>query len=81
MLFTYIDAIIVDTPIFNKDKREQIHDIPNINERLERATIFVEYLDEVWKIIEGKQNFYDWEEVSKQLKLDISRISRVLIKY
>ncbi len=80
MLFTYIDAIIVDTPVFNKEKREQIDDIVTINERLNRATIFVEYLDDVWKTIEGKQTFYDWQEISLQLKLDISRISRVLTK-
>ena len=38
--FTYIDAIIIDVPIFDKETREKISNTFDIKERLERASVF-----------------------------------------
>ena len=40
-MFTYLDAVIVDTPIVDPDFRSQIDDVATIEERLERALIFL----------------------------------------
>jgi len=45
--FTYIDAIIVDTPILNSSFRSNISNTMNISCRIDRALIFKEYLDSV----------------------------------
>jgi GTPase SAR1 family protein len=43
--FTYIDAMIVDTPILDTEYRARIGDVEPINDRLSRASIFCEYLN------------------------------------
>ncbi len=45
--FTYIDAIIVDTPVFDDSSRQEIQDTFNISERIGRAKIFIDYLAQV----------------------------------
>lgn len=76
--FTYIDAIIVDTPIFDNDTRGNILSVNSITDRLDRAEIFVNYLDKVWNNFDRSQTlFYDWENVSNSIKNEIEKIRQI----
>ncbi len=73
--FTYIDSIIIDTPIFDDKFRAKILDTMKIKERLERATIFKEYLDSKWNEIQLKPNYFDWVLISSALQKNIDVIT------
>lgn len=73
-MFTYIDAMIVDTPIIDDKVRLKVIDEESIQSRLERADIFVSYLDNVWNQVSNKPLVFDWEVLSLRLKNDIKRI-------
>jgi signal recognition particle receptor subunit beta len=81
-LFSYIDAIIVDIPILDSNKRQSVHNERTIARRLDRADMFRCYLDEKWKFLEDKAAafVFDWREISSDLKDNIeyvrSRINR-----
>lgn len=72
--FTYIDAIIVDTPIFDNKKRERIINVFEIRQRLERALIFVDYLDEIWDKQSFDNTHFIWKQKSLELKRDVQKI-------
>src|SRR5690606_11803472 len=74
--FTYIDAIVVDTPVFDPEFRDKIVNTMQISSRLERAEIFRNYLDEQWKISNLKTNHFTWPNLSKELEMDINNIKR-----
>lgn len=42
--FTYVDAVVIDTPIIYETVRSKIHDVSVISERLDRADLFLGYL-------------------------------------
>ena len=73
-LFTYIDAIIVDTPIFDQIFNSKIVDTFDIDERLNRAQVFKEYLDSEWSNAKFSKSYFDWEKRSTELLLEIDRI-------
>jgi len=74
--FTYIDAIIVDTPIFDDSFRGRILNVMNIEERLDRAVIFRDYLDKQWIASKLNSNHFNWEMYSNELYADIERIKK-----
>jgi hypothetical protein len=74
--FTYLDAMIVDTPIVSVQTRMAITDVQSIIERLDRAVTFRNYLDEQWQklgIGPGEQAF-DWHEMTSQIATEIARV-------
>ncbi|OLB93280.1 MAG: hypothetical protein AUH30_20505 [Candidatus Rokubacteria bacterium 13_1_40CM_68_15] len=74
-LFTYIDAVIVDTPIFDSDaRREALQSAKTIRERLDRAELFREYLDRRWAWVGTQEVPFEWEAMSELLRQDIARI-------
>jgi len=66
-LFSYIDAIITDTPIFDADNRKQLINTHHIKERLDRAEVFRKYLDSQWLEFGGLTNAFDWSQASDGL--------------
>ena len=52
-IFTYVDAMVVDTPIVDRNVREKIVDENSILGRLERAEEFRQYLDSQWERIKS----------------------------
>jgi hypothetical protein len=74
--FSYVDAMIVDTPIVDDKTRVSIGDIDDIDRRLERATRFADYLDSQWQAIGHKNITWDWKGVSTALRADIDAIHR-----
>jgi GTPase SAR1 family protein len=73
--FTYLDAVIVDTPIFDANLYGFIHDVQNISDRLNRSEIFCQYLDAQWyEAFRDSRTWFDWSSVSVDIKIDIERI-------
>lgn len=74
-LFTYIDAIIVDTPIFDSEYRAKLKDTYHITDRLFRAEEFVDYLDKAWQSCSSvSRSFFDWDDISHSIRKDIAVI-------
>jgi hypothetical protein len=74
--FTYLDAVVVDTPILDKDLRDYVPDAHTLAQRVERAFVFREYLDPSWKLIADADLPLDWPEKSKQALALLTRLSR-----
>jgi hypothetical protein len=74
--FEYFDGVIVDTPIFDESVRANIQDVPIIVQRLNRAKLFLTYLDQIWEeFFDKKENVYlDWGAISSQLKREFAII-------
>ncbi|TGE27313.1 hypothetical protein [Hymenobacter metallicola] len=70
-LFTYVDAMIVDIPFISQRYRAQIGDAKHIAQRLDRAELFVEYMDGLWEPIKHLNTYFDWSRVSYDLRRDI----------
>jgi len=73
-MFTYIDAMITDTPILDADMREKIHDVQDIGDRLTRGDIFIRYLTNQWKNFSTDIPEFDWKNIAAELNEDIARI-------
>jgi len=72
--FSYVDAVIIDTPILDSAKRELIHDVNDIDSRLDRADCFRDYLDAQWLKMKLTGLGFDWSNASTNLKRQIDRI-------
>ena len=71
-MFTYIDAVIVDTPIIIPEFRVQIQPVKTIEERLDRALIFTSYLDQCWD--DSLSGVYEWPLHAISLRGEITSI-------
>lgn len=72
--FTYIDAMIVDTPIVDVQYRKVIRDVRSIIDRLDRAVEFVDYLNSQWNEWDPPYNgglAFDWPSVSESILRNI----------
>jgi hypothetical protein len=72
--FSYVDAMIVDTPVLDSDARDQMLDVETIEERLRRARIFKDYLDQQWSAFNPGEPEFDWRAVSRDLDADIALV-------
>ena len=54
----------------------KVINVDSINDRLMRAEIFCEYLDNQWiKLLQQKKSlFFNWLDISKDLKREIRKI-------
>lgn len=76
-LFSYVDPVIVDTPIVDPDFRSRISDARTIQERIERARHFVDYLDAQWQSVDpGAEEVLDWTAHSQHFARQLDEISR-----
>lgn len=80
-MFVYVDSMIVDTPIVDKDVSHMIDDSQAIEDRKRRVEVFRAYLDEQWRTFEGQELVFNWTEVSAQLDTDYARIERALANH
>ncbi|MFI9581559.1 hypothetical protein ACIHCQ_06880 [Streptomyces sp. NPDC052236] len=71
--FSYIDAMIVDTPIIDPSVRRNIKDVHSIKDRVHRAKQFHAYLDAQWETFATSdlEPSFSWAEVSAELTADI----------
>ncbi len=70
--------MVVDTPIVDREVRENIGDESSIIRRLERAEIFRNYLDSQWINVEAAAEVFNWKHLSSQLNDEINLIKRSL---
>lgn len=73
-LFNYVDAIIVDVPIFDPKVRENLRDTQDIEERLSRAETFCRYLDEAWLLMNESAGPFSWPNTSRAIRSEINRV-------
>lgn len=72
-LFSYVDSMIVDTPIFDPSVRSEIFDVRAIEDRLNRAEIFKAYLDEIWEQFPSPESLsFDWNVQGARLLSEIN---------
>jgi GTPase SAR1 family protein len=79
--FSYMDAICVDTPIFDEFPGAAIHEAQSIDKRLDRAEVFLEYLDQQWALLDRQDIDFPWPSISERLRREISRIRDSLQRY
>ena len=72
--FAYVDAVLVDIPIFDRKVRESIGEVRSISSRLENVEIFRAYLDESWSLLQRTDTAFNWRSVSSDLKAEVNRI-------
>jgi hypothetical protein len=72
--FTYFDAVVVDTPILDSDVRAQIIDYIDIQQRINRASVFLEYLDKCASDMQDSAFKEWWTEVREGVKENIRRV-------
>ena len=78
--FSYVDAVVVDTPILDDTYTKDIKDVHAILERLERAKVFRSYLDSCWHECREMTEYFDWSAASKQLGDQIVAIRHRVVK-
>lgn len=76
IMFAYIDAIIIDTPICDEETKSLIHISKTIQERLERSLIFIEYIKN--SADPKMEEFIDYKEMAGRLRREINNIQEKL---
>lgn len=79
--FTYIDAILVDVPIFNEETKRQLKDVDSITDRLYRAKIFIDYLNKEWEETKNFKNVFDWNKIYDAICEDIEKIQTTIAMF
>lgn len=77
-MFTYIDSMIIDTPIVDTGYKDKMHNVQTIEERISRVEMFLEYLEKSWDGIKGE--YFDWKEYSQHTRNEINNIKYSLRK-
>jgi hypothetical protein len=72
--FTYLDVVVVDTPIVDPGARAQIVDVHAIRSRLDRCERFAEYLSTQYAALASMDCGVDWAQRSVQLLAQIATI-------
>jgi hypothetical protein len=73
-LFSYLDAVVVDTPIVDIKARSTINDARSIEDRLNRAEEFLSYLDVSWHQAPELHDKLDWPLLSGSARRQIFEI-------
>ena len=73
--FTYVDAMIVDTPIVDTRVRQLVKDVWVIGERLARCENFRRYLDSSWEPLGALGSAFEWNEWSRDLGAEVENIA------
>ncbi|WP_103664863.1 hypothetical protein [Gracilimonas amylolytica] len=74
--YAYFDAMCVDIPIFNDNVFEELNSFNefNIEERLDRAELVLDYLNNIWNEIDLKTEILNWPHESAKLKENINKV-------
>ncbi|WP_417374310.1 hypothetical protein [Glutamicibacter protophormiae] len=75
--FTYIDAIIVDTPILNSEYYERIVDAYTLEQRIARAVEFSHYLKWAWDESCLEPKYWSFDTAKAELDSDIEKVTRI----
>lgn len=72
--FTYIDAVVIDTPVIDEKVRAKICYVTPIAERLKRAELFLDYLNDCSNHLQDESAKTVWRKISSEIASDISDI-------
>jgi hypothetical protein len=72
--FVYADAVVIDTPILDDNIRSTLAVGRTIEERLERATSFVCYLDEQFGEFGELETGLDWADISAAILREVHEV-------
>ncbi|MBS3667658.1 hypothetical protein [Vreelandella boliviensis] len=80
-VFSYLDAMVFDTPILGKNVREEL--IHNVNSlaidcRYERAVNFKNYLKGVWGDMPNKPSYFDFNELIEDGNQSFETVKRAI---
>ena len=73
-VFQYFDAIIIDTPILDKEIREQMNLNADIKSRISRTELFLEYLNNCSESIDNEIKQV-WQRIYKEVCANIKEIN------
>lgn len=73
-MYTYHDAIVVDTPVLDEGLRRQIHDVEGGADRVQRILVFRQYLDAAWAVARIPSRAFDWPTRSALLAQQIRAV-------
>ena len=81
--FSYLDAMIFDTPLFDSDLREEI--IVNlgsfdISDRYNRTVKFRQYLTNVWTSANLRPDYFDWHDAVRDGQSDFDIVAAAIRK-
>lgn len=74
-MFTYIDAVWIDTPILIDEYEQRLEYRYELKGRIEMTEIFVEYLDACWSTSHLDTKLFDWPKASQTLNDSTKMIS------
>lgn len=72
--FTYLDAVVIDTPIVDDEIRADLEVVRATKLRVARAKEFLRYLDEQWQGVLAGQVSFDWPALSRRAAKGIAAI-------
>lgn len=72
--FTYLDAVVVDTPVLDDKTRQEIKDVDNILGRFERARALLRYLDRCIDSVQDVEARRVWTDISTSLVNNVTDI-------
>lgn len=76
-MFSYVDAVIVATPVADEEIRKRIQDVRAIKDRILRAEVFQKYLDACWNAMGSDvSHLFDWSACSAGLTENIEAITQ-----
>lgn len=81
--FAYLDAILIDTPIFDSNIRQEIRQNIGsfiIKDRYHRISLFVEYLSEIWSLIPNPPAYFNWTSLVELSRTSFETVERAIKK-
>lgn len=81
--FAYLDAMLVDTPIFDEPAREKLRRTVSsfdIRDRYSRAISFRDYLDGCWQVFNRSPIYFDWPTMAYSDTSSFDSVKRFLDK-
>lgn len=82
-VFSYLDAMIFDTPLFDNDLREEIIvDLGffDISDRYNRTVKCRQYLPNVWTSANLRPDYFDWHEAVREGQSDFDIVASAIRK-
>lgn len=77
--FQYLDAVVIDTPVADASVRGRLADVRSTRLRLERAEVFLSYLDNSWSAASlVESGLFDWDACSNDARNEVKAIKERL---
>ena len=81
--FSYLDAVAVDTQIFDIEVKENLRVFitsTGLVDRAERAIILRDYLSDVWRSLGLSVDYFDWEVICRAQNWTFDKVANAVAK-